>query len=87
MQRVSFPYNRPKNNFAWMGDCRLIGDQVFTARPPAADADRQRNAALKEQLRRDAVDPAKAEQRSKKIAAKQAKRMRGVVVEVKRKRL
>ncbi|MEY9128289.1 MULTISPECIES: hypothetical protein [Bradyrhizobium] len=47
---------------------------------------RDRSEALKEQLRRDAVDPAKAEERRVTIAAKQAKRMRGVVVEIRRKR-
>ncbi|MBB4398682.1 hypothetical protein [Bradyrhizobium sp. ERR14] len=49
--------------------------------------DRRANEALKERLRRDAVDPAKAEARRVTIAAKQAKRMRGVVVEIRRKRL
>ncbi|MBP1064578.1 hypothetical protein JOE51_006045 [Bradyrhizobium japonicum] len=48
--------------------------------------DRRANEALKEQLRRDAVDPAKADERRVALAAKQAKRMRGVVVEIKRKR-
>lgn len=48
--------------------------------------DRSANEALKEQLRRDAVDPAKAEERRIAIAAKQAKRMRGVTVEIRRKK-
>jgi hypothetical protein len=41
---------------------------------------RAANRALKEKLRRDAIDPAKARKRAKKIAAKQAKRMRNVIV-------
>ncbi|WP_445215949.1 hypothetical protein ACKWRH_26650 [Bradyrhizobium sp. Pa8] len=73
------------SNFAWLGDCRLIDGQVFIARPrPASRLD---NETLKEQLRRDAVDPEKAEDRRVNIAAKQAKRMRGVVVEVRRKKI
>ncbi|MHC2577934.1 hypothetical protein ACVI1J_000352 [Bradyrhizobium diazoefficiens] len=70
------------SNFAWLGDCRMVGGQLYVARP----ATRAENEALKEQLRRDAVDPAKVEERRMTIAAKQAKRMRGVVVEIRRKR-
>ncbi|MHC2273448.1 hypothetical protein ACVME8_000059 [Bradyrhizobium diazoefficiens] len=73
--------SRVAHNFAWLGDCRLIDGQVFVARPKPAS--RLENEALKDQLRRDAVDPAKAEVA---LAAKQAKRMRNVVVEIRRKR-
>lgn len=73
------------NNFAWLGDCRLIGGQVFVARPKPAT--RLENEALKEELRRRAVDPEFAEERRIALATKRAKRMRGVVVEIKRKRL
>ncbi|MEY9238468.1 hypothetical protein ABIF68_006081 [Bradyrhizobium japonicum] len=76
--------SRVAHNFAWFGDCRLIGGKVFVARPNPAS--RLENEALKEQLRRDAVDPAKAEERRVALAAKQAKRMRNVVVEIRRKR-
>ncbi|MDX3966110.1 MAG: hypothetical protein QHD01_05860 [Bradyrhizobium sp.] len=43
--------------------------------------------ALRESLRVRATDPALAEERRITIAAKQAKRMRGVVVEIRRKKI
>jgi hypothetical protein len=44
------------------------------------------NRELKDRLRADAVDPAKVEERTAVLAARRAKRMAGVTVEVKRKR-
>jgi hypothetical protein len=44
---------------------------------------RAANLALKAKLRADAVDPAKASNRAKKIVAKQTKRMASVIVEIK----
>jgi hypothetical protein len=66
-------------------------DLIFDARASKAvrgklknidDAQKARaaNRALKEKLRRDAIDPEKAQKRAEKIAARQAKRMRNVVV-------
>lgn len=46
----------------------------------------EQNRALKVELQRRAIDPEFAEERRITIAAKQAKRMRGVVVEIRRKR-
>lgn len=47
---------------------------------------REQKDALKEELRRRATAPEFAEQRRVTIAEKQAKRMRNVVVEIRRKR-
>ena len=71
-------------------------DKIFEARSSKATLGKLRhleqgqearaaNLALKAKLRADAVDPAKAEARKKKIEAKLAERMKGVVVVVKKK--
>ncbi|WP_155255300.1 hypothetical protein [Bradyrhizobium elkanii] len=49
-------------------------------------SDAKHKAALRDELRRRAVDPEFKEERRERIAAKQAKRMRNVVVVLKVKR-
>lgn len=51
-----------------------------------SEESRPGNRALKEELRRRAVEPEFAEERRAIIAEKQIKRMRGVTVEIRRKR-